>query len=45
MDLFVNVAMLRAARYLWSEEVSGFGHRTEITGAAYPLPDLRLEPD
>ncbi|HBD1145122.1 methylmalonyl-CoA mutase [Escherichia coli] len=25
MDLFMNVAMLRAARYLWSEEVSGFG--------------------
>ncbi|RIH43416.1 methylmalonyl-CoA mutase [Shigella dysenteriae] len=25
MDLFMNVAMLRAARYLWSEAVSGFG--------------------
>ncbi len=25
IDLFMNVAMLRAARYLWSEEVSGFG--------------------
>ncbi|XPE62873.1 methylmalonyl-CoA mutase family protein [Shigella flexneri] len=24
MDLFMNVAMLRAARYLWSEAVSGF---------------------
>ncbi|MGD1758966.1 methylmalonyl-CoA mutase family protein, partial [Klebsiella pneumoniae] len=24
-DLFMNVAMLRAARYLWSEAVSGFG--------------------
>lgn len=25
MDLFMNVAMLRAARYLWSEAVSAFG--------------------
>lgn len=25
MDLFMNVAMLRAARYLWSEAVSSFG--------------------
>lgn len=25
MDLFMNVAMLRAARYLWSEAVSQFG--------------------
>ncbi|MFW5392485.1 methylmalonyl-CoA mutase [Yersinia sp. 2544 StPb PI] len=25
MDLFMNIAMLRAARYLWSEAVSGFG--------------------
>lgn len=25
MDLFMNVAMLRAARYLWSEAVSRFG--------------------
>ncbi len=25
MDLFMNVAMLRAARYLWSEAVNGFG--------------------
>jgi methylmalonyl-CoA mutase len=25
MDLFMNVAMLRAARYLWSEAVSEFG--------------------
>ena len=25
MDLFMNAAMLRAARYLWSEAVSGFG--------------------
>lgn len=25
MNLFMNVAMLRAARYLWSEAVSGFG--------------------
>lgn len=25
MDLFMNIAMLRAARYLWSESVSQFG--------------------
>ncbi|CAM4342972.1 methylmalonyl-CoA mutase [Yersinia intermedia] len=25
MDLFMNIAMLRAARFLWSEAVSGFG--------------------
>lgn len=25
MDLFMNVVMLRAVRYLWSEAVSGFG--------------------
>ena len=27
MDLFMNVAMLRAARYLWSEAVSDLAHR------------------
>jgi methylmalonyl-CoA mutase len=44
MDLFMNVAMLRAARYLWSEAVSGFGaNNPKSLAPAYPLPDLRLE--
>ena len=45
MDLFMNVAMLRAARYLWSEAVSGFGAqdpynnviRTTIDHCAHPM--------
>lgn len=45
MDLFMNAAMLRAARYLWSEAVSGFGAqdpynnviRTTIDHCAHPM--------
>ncbi|STH54521.1 C-terminal part of methylmalonyl-CoA mutase [Escherichia coli] len=45
MDLFMNVAMLRAARYLWSEAVSGLGAqdpynnviRTTIDHCAHPM--------
>ncbi len=45
IDLFMNAAMLRAARYLWSEAVSGFGAqdpynnviRTTIDHCAHPM--------
>ncbi len=42
---FMNVAMLRAARYLWSEAVSGFGAQDPKSLALRTHCHTRLEPD
>ena len=46
MNLFMEVAKLRAARTLWARIMTDLGAKNgKVETAAHPLPDQRRQPD